>query len=118
MEQSGETLQEELRIIEDRLQEQQQIQPVPEGGQGQPAGQPGKGPENHPDAGQMQQTTLPENPDLMPTLAQANPELTATPTPTATLFPTGGAMLPGNGNYQAGKEATAMPEEKQPGSGK
>ena len=122
MEQSGETLQKELRIIEDRLQEQQrmqeQIQSVPEGGQGQPAGQPGKGPENHPDTGQMQQTPLPENPDHMPTLAKVNPELTVTPTPTATLFPTGGAMLPGNGNYQAGKEATPMPEEKQPGSGK
>ena len=113
-EQSGELLQQELDIIEDRVQEEQlllqqqkqmqeQVQQGPQGGQEQPAGQPDKGQESRLDSGQLQQTSLPENPVITPT-----------PIP----LPQGGEMQPGNGSYQAGKEASPMPEEKQQGSGK
>ena len=117
MNQSRQMIQEQMRIVEDELQQQLQRQNQMQEPVEQPlqTGQPGKQDQNTPQdeggqqrkgqGGQMQQTPLPENPAIAAT-------------PTATLFPMGGAMQPGNGNYQSGKEATPMPGENQPGSGK
>jgi len=124
MNQPRQMIQEQMRIVENQLLEeeqklrdqnqiQQQLQqplqtgmPEQQGVEDQQNQLQGEGGQQRKgQGGQMQQTALPENPAIAAT-------------PTATLFPTGEAIQPGNGNYQSGKEAPPMPEEKQPGSGK